>query len=410
MEKINIFVPFNELIRNMEYKSHIVNMLKMEQTLDTLNVQDDHPNILFGPWVEEIGNDDDVPHFYVILNIHNVTLHNAMLDSGEYHNQMPKVIMEELGLDITRPYKDLFYFYSRKVKCEGLIKDIVVTLSHIPLKTMIMDVVVADITPKLGMLLSRSWATKLKGTLQMDMYYATMPVFGQDKRLYREVNFKYMVRNKDNPNNHPIYSIDIDIGSSIFYNDLCFEEDDQIVSKDHKKGSVSEQNNKEDEGFFNMDFDWEVNKERGRAGVWIISRDTTSKLFSYKLDFDCTNNIDEYEALILGLGVLKDLKDKKISVHGDSKLIINQIKDTYQTNYPRMRNYRNLVLDLLEYFFEYNISVVPCKQNWIAYALATSEIIFKIPIYLNKKYEIEVKHRPYIPDNVKHWKVFEDDK
>ena len=40
-----------------------------------------------------------------------------------------------------------------------------------------MDVFVADVPPKFGMLLSRSWASKLKGTLQMDMSYATIPIF-----------------------------------------------------------------------------------------------------------------------------------------------------------------------------------------------------------------------------------------
>jgi ribonuclease HI len=264
-----------------------------------------------------------------------------------------------LGLDITRPYKHLFYFDSRKVKCEGLIKDIFVTLAQISLETMIMDVFVADIPPKFGMLLSRSWDTKIKGTLQRDMSYATVPIFDQDRILYREVHLKYMVSSKDKPNNHPIYSIEIGIGSSIFYNDLCLEENDQIVSKDRKKESVLEQKNKEDEGVWNMDFDGEFSKEGARAGVWIISPDTSSKLCSYKLAFDCTNNMDEYEALISGLVVLKDLKAKKISMHGDFELIINQIKGTYQTKHPRMRNYKNLVLDLLEDFPEYNISLVP---------------------------------------------------
>ena len=105
MVKIRIFVPFNELIRNVEYKNQIIKMLKMEHTSDTLNVQDDHPAILFGSRVEESGDDGDVPPFYISLNIHDVTLHNAMLDSRASHNLMPKVIMEELGLDITRPYK-----------------------------------------------------------------------------------------------------------------------------------------------------------------------------------------------------------------------------------------------------------------------------------------------------------------
>ena len=52
--------------------------------------------------------------------------------------------MESLGLDITRPYKDLYSFDSRNVKCLGLIKDLCVNLSQIPAKNLVMDVVVAD--------------------------------------------------------------------------------------------------------------------------------------------------------------------------------------------------------------------------------------------------------------------------
>ena len=99
---------------------------------------------------------------------------------------MPKLIMEKLGLEVTRPYKDLFSFDSNQVKCLGLIKDLVVSLAQIPSKSLVMDVVVADIPPKFRMLLSRSWAAKLKGALQMDMSYATIPIFGEQRRLYRE--------------------------------------------------------------------------------------------------------------------------------------------------------------------------------------------------------------------------------
>ena len=68
---------------------------------------------------------------------------------------------------------------------EVFIKYMVVSLSQIPSKHMVMDVVVVDIPPKFGMLLSRSWAANLKGIFQMDMSYATIPLFGQDRRLYR---------------------------------------------------------------------------------------------------------------------------------------------------------------------------------------------------------------------------------
>jgi hypothetical protein len=83
-------------------------------------------------------------------------LHNAMFDSGASHNLMPKIIMNGLGLDVTRPYKDLFSFDSREVKCLGLIKDLVVILHQMPEKSLVMDVVVADVPTKFRMLLSRS--------------------------------------------------------------------------------------------------------------------------------------------------------------------------------------------------------------------------------------------------------------
>ena len=82
-----------------------------------------------------------------------------------------------------------------------------------------MDIVVADIPPKYGMLLSRSWGAKLQGSLQMDMSYAIIPVFNQNRKLYRESHMKYMVSNIDKPNNSPIYSIQSSLDSFILYNE-----------------------------------------------------------------------------------------------------------------------------------------------------------------------------------------------
>jgi len=101
----------------------------------------------------------------VSLNIHDKILNNAMFDSRASHDLMPKSVMEKLDFDITRPYKDLFSFDSSQVKCLGLIKDLCVSLVQYPTKTILMDIVVPDIPPKYGMLLSRSWGAKLQGSL-----------------------------------------------------------------------------------------------------------------------------------------------------------------------------------------------------------------------------------------------------
>jgi len=107
--------------------------------------------------------------------------------------------MERLNLDITIPYKDLFSFDSSQDKCFDLIKHLWVTLVQFPMKSIIMDIVVAYIPTKYGMLLSRSWEEKMQGSLQLDMSYATIHVFGQQRKLYKETLMKYMVSSAKKP-------------------------------------------------------------------------------------------------------------------------------------------------------------------------------------------------------------------
>jgi hypothetical protein len=139
---------------------------------DSVNLQDEKPVVILGPLVED--RDDSSPPFYTSLNIHDKVLHNCLMDSGASHNLMPKIVMEELGLEVTKTYHDLYSFDSRKVKCLGVIKDLVVSLFQLPMKSVVMDIIVVDVPPKFGMLLSRSWIKRLGGTLQMDLSYATI--------------------------------------------------------------------------------------------------------------------------------------------------------------------------------------------------------------------------------------------
>ena len=152
-------------MKNNSYKGKLSKILNLDPLPDMVNMEDDQPELIFGPGLEGQYQDSDVAPFYISLMVHDFVLQNAMFDSGASHNMMLKAIMEKLGLDITIKYHDLYSFDSGRVRCIGLIKDLVVSLDQIPAKNVLMDVVVADIPPRFGMLLSRSWGEKLKGTL-----------------------------------------------------------------------------------------------------------------------------------------------------------------------------------------------------------------------------------------------------
>ncbi|XP_026396016.1 uncharacterized protein LOC113290648 [Papaver somniferum] len=62
--------------------------------------------------------------------------------------------------------------------------------------------------------------------------------------------------------------------------------------------------------------------------------------YSFKLDFPCSNNIVEYEALILGLKLEKELNLWSIKVKGDSKLVTNQVSGDFHVKEPHLAPYR----------------------------------------------------------------------
>jgi len=53
--------------------------------------------------------------------------------------------------------------------------------------------------------------------------------------------------------------------------------------------------------------------------------------------------------------------------------------------------------------------VIPRNQSSVVDSLATAASNFKIPLEPRRKYEVEVRHRPFVPDNIENWKVFEND-
>jgi hypothetical protein len=114
--------------------------------------------------------------FLISLMVNDLWLHNCMLDSGAPTNVMTLQVMNQLGLKITRPYRNVCEIDSRVIKVCGLIKDLEVRLVDYPEVPFVMDVVVIDVLDAWGILLSKDWVATLGGSLQMDLSYATIPI------------------------------------------------------------------------------------------------------------------------------------------------------------------------------------------------------------------------------------------
>ena len=53
--------------------------------------------------------------------------------------------------------------------------------------------------------------------------------------------------------------------------------------------------------------------------------------FMTRLDFNCTNNVVEYEACVTGLQAAIDKGIKELEVYGDSTLVIYQLLGEWET-------------------------------------------------------------------------------
>lgn len=135
-----------------------------------------------------------------------------------------------------------------------------------PVKSVVLDIVVTHIPAKFGMLLSRSSCAKLGGSLQMDMYFSNIPMYGGEQlRLYREVRFLHIVYRSVQEKNHSIYAIDQNFG--------CF----QLSLQNSSNTQLSIENIVSKPKIVKSDiwklyFDGSCSKEGARARIVLISQ------------------------------------------------------------------------------------------------------------------------------------------
>ncbi|XP_019167861.1 PREDICTED: uncharacterized protein LOC109163566 [Ipomoea nil] len=119
-----------------------------------------------------------------------------------------------------------------------------------------------------------------------------------------------------------------------------------------------------------MYFDGASHREGAGAGVVFVTPECEVLPYSFTLTEQCSNNVAEYQALILGLEIAANMKQLRINIYGDSTLIINQVLGLYEVKKAELVPYNNYAKILMQWLGDVTIEHVPRKENKQAGALA----------------------------------------
>ncbi len=87
-----------------------------------------------------------------------------------------------------------------------------------------------------------------------------------------------------------------------------------------------------------------------------------------------TNNVAEYEGLLMGLEALLEMGRKKIVVQSDSQLLVRQLNGAYRVKDEKLKVLFSKAVGLLRQFDSCRIIHVPRERNKLADRLANQGI------------------------------------
>jgi ribonuclease HI len=109
----------------------------------------------------------------------------------------------------------------------------------------------------------------------------------------------------------------------------------------------------------------------GAAAV-LVAPSKVRTCYTTRLDFSCTNNITEYEALLLGLRKLKAMRIRRVILKTDSQVIFGHIDKSSKARDPKLEKYLDTVRRLEASFEGFSVKNIPRGENEHADLLAKS--------------------------------------
>jgi len=114
-----------------------------------------------------------------------------------------------------------------------------------------------------------------------------------------------------------------------------------------------------------------ANQRGSGVGLVLISPERITIEKSLRLGFLAKNNEAEYEALLVGMTMVRKMGGKTVEIFFDSRLVIGQVQGKLEARDPKMQEYLGQVRHLQSGFKSFVLSQVPRSRNAHADFLAT---------------------------------------
>jgi ribonuclease HI len=236
--------------------------------------------------------------------------------------------------------------------------------------------------------LGRDWQALTGGYLSLDETRLSIPRNGKNIIVLREGRISPYIENVPQSNVHYI------------------EEDPRVYSIfTEEDNTLLEQINLDDD-MWHMHFDGACSSEGNEVGIILVSPAEKIHNPSYRLEFTCSNNVSEFETLLLGIENVLNLGCGHLSVFGISELIVNLIRKICSPSNKMMERYSQTVWELVSNLLYFNITHVKKDLNSMVDRLVVfaaspnQQLLPHMP-----DCAFQSLHRPYIPENEGSWKA-----
>jgi ribonuclease HI len=114
----------------------------------------------------------------------------------------------------------------------------------------------------------------------------------------------------------------------------------------------------------------------GEGGAGVVIKDEQGRTVSHVKRYlgSVTNNIAEYQALILGLQEAQRLGSKEVEIYLDSELVVKQINGLYRVRDSKLKTLEGEVRRLLGHFARWVMRHIPREENREADRLAREAV------------------------------------